>query len=128
LYLVDAASGATNEVGPRGVNVFELDWAGGKVVGVCTDEPTESAWYDAWIGLIDLEARTAERVHAAQWQLQSPCISPGGRVAWIEGFASDRGVVTGTVNVLGVGPLAPELDVTWIAFADDETLWCAGAR
>jgi dipeptidyl aminopeptidase/acylaminoacyl peptidase len=128
LYLVDARSGATAEAGPPGVNVFELGWAGGQVAAVCTDEPSESAWYDAWIGLIDLEARTVERVHAAEWQLQSPCVSPGGRVAWIEGFASDRGVVTGTVHVLGVGPVAPELDVTWIAFADEETLWCAGAR
>src|SRR5262245_59965191 len=43
LYLVDAESGDTREVGPLGVNVFELDWAGGKVAAVCTDLPTESA-------------------------------------------------------------------------------------
>jgi dipeptidyl aminopeptidase/acylaminoacyl peptidase len=128
LYRVDAVSGATTEVGPPGINVFELGWAGGKVAAVCTEDPSESAWYEAWIGLIDLDARSVERVHAAEWQLQSPCISPGGRVAWIEGFASDRGCVTGTVNVLGVGPLAPELDVTWIAFADEDTLWYAGWR
>jgi len=126
LYLVDADSGATREVQPEGVNVFEFGWAGGKVAAVCTDEPSESAWYDAWIGLIDIEARSVERVHTPEWQLQCPRISPGGRVAWIEGFASDRAVVTGTVNVYGAGPLAPELDVTWIDFADDETLWYAG--
>jgi dipeptidyl aminopeptidase/acylaminoacyl peptidase len=128
LYLVDAESGATREVQPAGVNVFEFDWAGGKVAAVCTDEPSESAWYDAWIGLIDIEARTVERVHTPEWQLQCPRISPGGRIAWIEGFASDRAVVTGTVNVHGVGPLSPELDVTWIDFADEETLWFAGWR
>ena len=126
LYLVDADSGATREVQPEGVNVFEFGWAGGKVAAVCTDEPSESAWYDAWIGLIDIEARSVERVHTPEWQLQCPRISPGGRVAWIEGFASDRAVVTGTVNVYSAGPLAPELDVTWIDFADDETLWYAG--
>ena len=128
LYLVDAESGATREVQPEGVNVFEFGWAGGKVAAVCTDEPSESAWYDAWIGLIDIEARTVERMHTPEWQLQCPRISPGGRIAWIEGFASDRGVVTGTVNVHGVGPLAPELDITWIEFADEETLWYAGWR
>jgi dipeptidyl aminopeptidase/acylaminoacyl peptidase len=126
LYRVDAVSGATTEVGPPGINVFELGWAGGKVAAVCTEDPSESAWYEAWIGLIDLDARSVERVHVAEWQLQSPCISPGGRVAWIEGFASDRGCVTGTVHVLGVGPLAPERDVTWIAFAGEDTLWYAG--
>jgi dipeptidyl aminopeptidase/acylaminoacyl peptidase len=126
LYLVDAESGATRVVSPAGVNVFELDWAGGKVAAVCTEDPSESAWYDAWIGLVDLDTRTVERVHAPEWQLQSPCISPGGRVAWIEGFASDRGVVAGTAHVLGTGSLAPGTDVTWIAFRDENSLWYAG--
>jgi dipeptidyl aminopeptidase/acylaminoacyl peptidase len=128
LWLVDAATGDTREAGPEGVNVFELGWAGGKVAAICTDEPSEGAWYDAWIGLIDLDSRTVERIHTPQWQLQCPRISAGGRVAWIEGFASDRYVVCGTVHVLGVGPLAPELDVTWINFAGENTLCCAGRR
>jgi dipeptidyl aminopeptidase/acylaminoacyl peptidase len=128
LFLVDAESGGTREVTPEGVNVFEFDWAGGKVVAVCTDDPSEGAWYDAWIGLIEIESRTVERVHVPEWQLQCPRVSPQGRVAWIEGFASDRATVTGTVHVLDVGALAPELDVTWLAFADEETLWYAGWR
>jgi dipeptidyl aminopeptidase/acylaminoacyl peptidase len=128
LYLVDAESGATREVQPEGVNVFEFGWSGGKVAAVCTEDPSESAWYDAWIGLIDIEARSVERVHTPEWQLQCPRISPGGKIAWIEGFASDRAVVTGTVNAHGVGPIAPELDATWIDFADEETLWYAGWR
>jgi dipeptidyl aminopeptidase/acylaminoacyl peptidase len=128
LFLVDATSGAVREVSPEAVNVFEVGWAGGKAVAVCTEDPSESAWYDAWVGVIDLEARTVEKVYVPEWQLQCPRISPSGRVAWIEGFASDRAVVTGTVHALAAGPLAPELDVTWIDFADDETLWYAGWR
>lgn len=128
LYRVDARTGESREVGPPGVNVFEFDWAGREAVAVCTDDPSESAWYDAWIGVLDLSLRRADRIHDPEWQLQCPRISPGGRIAWIEGFASDRAVVTGTVHVHGVGPLAPELDVTWIAWADDETLWYAGSR
>ncbi len=128
LFLIDAATGDTREGSPDGVNVFEFDWAGGDAVAVCTEEPSESAWYNAWIGRLDLATRTATRVHTAEWQLQCPSISRGGRIAWIEGFASDRAVVTGTVNVLDVGPLAPELDVTWIAWADDDTLSYAGSR
>ena len=128
LYLVDAESGATRVVSPEGLNVFEFGWAGGKVAAVCTDEPSESAWYEAWIGLIDIDAGSVERVHTPEWQLQCPRISPGGRIAWIEGFASDRAVVTGTVSVHGVGPIASELDITWIDFADEDTLWYAGWR
>jgi dipeptidyl aminopeptidase/acylaminoacyl peptidase len=128
LWLVDAASGETRDVTPPGVNVFEVDWRGGDVAAVCTDDPSESAWYDAYVARIDVESRTAERLHEAEWQLQCPRISPGGRIAWIEGFASDRRVVTGTMHVDGVGPLAPELDVTWIDWDDDDTLWYAGSR
>jgi dipeptidyl aminopeptidase/acylaminoacyl peptidase len=128
LWLVDAATGDTQDVTPESVNVFELGWAGGKVAAVCSDEPSESAWYDAWLGLIDLEGRSVERVHTPKWQLQAPRISPGGRVAFVEGLSSDRGTLTGTVHVLGVGPIAPELDATWIDFADEETLWVAGWR
>jgi dipeptidyl aminopeptidase/acylaminoacyl peptidase len=128
LWLVDAESGETQDVTPEGVNVFEFGWAGGKAAAVCTDEPSESAWYDAWIGLIDLEARSVERVHTPKWQLQSPRVSPGGRVAFVEGFSSDRGTLTGTVQVAGRGPLAPELHATRIDFADEDTLWVAGWR
>ena len=128
LWLVDARTGETRDVTPENVNVFEFGWAGEKVAAVCTDEPSESAWYEAWIGLIDPETREVERVHTPTWQLQAPRVSPGGRVAFIEGFSSDRGVATGTVHVLGQGPVAPELHATWIEFADEETLWIAGWR
>jgi dipeptidyl aminopeptidase/acylaminoacyl peptidase len=128
LWLVDAGSGETQDVTPPEVNVFEVGWAGAKVAAVCTDEPSESAWYEAWVGLIDLEAREVERVHTPKWQLQAPRISPGGKVAFIEGFSSDRGVATGTVHVVGQEPIAPELHATWIEFADEDTLWVAGWR
>src|SRR5215831_16835603 len=128
LWLVDATSGETRDVMPEGTNVFEFDWAGGRAVAVCTDEPSESAWYDAWIGLLDLDARTVERVHTPRWQLQAPAISPGGQVAWVEGFSSDRGTLTGTVHVLGTGPIAPELHACWVEFADEHTLLVAGWR
>ncbi|HYX76423.1 MAG TPA: hypothetical protein VE757_04520, partial [Gaiellaceae bacterium] len=128
LWLVDAASGETHDVTPPGTNVFEVGWAGGKAVAVCTDEPSESAWYDAWLGLIDLEARTVERVHTAKWQLQAPAISPGGQVAFVEGFSSDRATLTGTVNVLGRGELRPDLHACWVEWADEQTLWVAGWR
>src|SRR3954465_5196821 len=128
LWLVDAETGETSDVAPRNVNDFGFGWSGGKVAAVCTEDPSESAWYDAWIGLIDVDVRTVERVHTPKWQLQAPRISPGGRIAWVEGFSSDRGTLTGTVHVLGQGPVAPELHASSIEFADDDTLWVAGWR
>jgi dipeptidyl aminopeptidase/acylaminoacyl peptidase len=128
LWLVDAATGQARDVTPPDTNVFEVGWAGGKAAAVCTDEPSESAWYDAWLGLIDLGARAVERVYTPKWQLQAPRISAGGQVAVVEGFSSDRGTLTGTVHVVGKGSIAPELHATWIEFADEETLWVAGWR
>ena len=128
LWLVDAGTGATEDATPPGTNVFELGWAGGGVAAVCTDDPSESAWYDAWIGLIDLDARSVERAHTPERQLQSPAISAGGQVAFVEGLSSDRGTLTGTVHVVGHGPLAPELHASWVEWADEETLLVAGWR
>jgi dipeptidyl aminopeptidase/acylaminoacyl peptidase len=128
LFLVDAATGETRQVSPEGTNVFEFDWVGGDAVVVYTDDPSESGWYSASLGLLDVRSRTLTPIHQPLWQLQCPRITPEGRVAWIEGLGSDRGVVTGTVFVLGGGALAPELDVTWLSFADEETLWYAGWR
>ena len=129
LYLVDAESGATREVQPDGVNVFEFDWAGGKVAAVCTDEPSESAWYDAWIGLIDLETRggrarsTSPSGSCSVRSSRRADASPGSRASRPTAESSPARCTSH-----GVGPLAPELDVTWIDFADEETLWYAGWR
>jgi len=82
------------------VAFVEFGGARGKVAAVCTDKPSESAWYDAWVGLVDIDERSVEKIHAPQWQLQAPRILPEGRVAWIEGFSSDRGVATGTGVIL----------------------------
>ena len=89
LWTIDVDSGKARDVTPAGVNVFEFDWRGGKVAAVCTNEPSESAWYDAYVALLDLEGGTADRVHEPEWQLQAPRISPGGRVAWIASSTRD---------------------------------------
>ena len=128
LYSVDVSSGETSEVGPSGVNVWEVDWRGGAVVAVVSDDPSESAWYRASLALLDLDARSAETIHTTDWQLSVPRLSPdGGRVAFVEGFCSDRGILAGSTSVLELGSgaareLAPDLDVSWLKWRDDSTL------
>jgi dipeptidyl aminopeptidase/acylaminoacyl peptidase len=133
LYRVDVASGETTEVGPERTNVWEFDWRGGaQVAAICTDEPSESAWYDAYVAVLDVEARTARRLYEPEWQAQAVRLSPdGSRVAFAEGLASDRQAVSGTVRVLeldGAGrprELGPA-EASWLAWRDDETLWFCG--
>jgi dipeptidyl aminopeptidase/acylaminoacyl peptidase len=134
LYRVDAATGETSEVSPEGVNVWEFDWRGGAAAAICSDEPSESTWYDAYVALLDLDDCSARTLHVPEWQIQGPKLSPDGtRVAFLEGFCSDRGILAGTVRVVDVGdagvrPLAAELDVGMVAWRDDETLLYAGWR
>jgi dipeptidyl aminopeptidase/acylaminoacyl peptidase len=133
LFRVEAESGATAEVGPEGLNVWEFDWRD-FVVAVCSDDPSESAWYDARLAVLDLDVRSARTLRIPEWQIQGPRISPDGtRVAFVEGFCSDRGLLAGTVHVLDVAggearPLAPELDVGMVAWQDDATLLYAAWR
>ena len=68
----------------------------------------------------------------------APAVSPDGRVvAYVEGWASDRGLLAGEVRLLRPGrqarprparlaPLHADLDVTWLCWAADGRLWLAG--
>jgi dipeptidyl aminopeptidase/acylaminoacyl peptidase len=68
-------------------------------------------------------------VHLPDWQLQSPAIDrEGGHAAFVEGFASDRICVTGTVTVVDLKngesrKLAPELDVAHVRWLADGRLF-----
>jgi dipeptidyl aminopeptidase/acylaminoacyl peptidase len=133
LYTVDVANGATEEVGPADVHVFEVDWDGERAAAICADEPTESAWYDAYLALLDLDARTAERLYEPEWQIQCPRLA-GDSVCFVEGFCSDRGVLAGDLKVLDltrrtVSHIEVEgTDVSSVTRSDDGRLWFAGLR
>jgi dipeptidyl aminopeptidase/acylaminoacyl peptidase len=132
VFRVDVESGETTEVGPAGVTVWELGWRGGAVaVAVVSDDPSESGWYDAYLALLDLEARTAKRLYEPEWQVQAVRLSPdASRAAFVEGLASDREVVSGTVRILELaGGDAREVAATeasWLEWRDAGGLWFCG--
>jgi dipeptidyl aminopeptidase/acylaminoacyl peptidase len=134
LYLVDAETGETAVASPEGLNVFEFDWDGRKTVAVCSDEPSESAWYGAYLALLDVDARAAERLHQPEWQIEHACLSgDGGAVCFVEGFCSDRGVLAGDVKVLDLSTretreLPTGCDVSYLQRAGDREFWFAGWR
>lgn len=135
LYRIDLDSGATTELSPLGSNVWEFGWSGGgQVVAVVSDDPTESAWFGAHVALLDLDTREARSVYEPDWQLQSPVISADGRhVAFVEGLASDRMIVTGTTTVVelasgAVNRLAPDHDVVTLRWLDRDRLFYVGTR
>lgn len=143
LYRVDVATGRTVAASPEHLNVWEFDWDGAdRVVAVLTDDPSESAWYAAFLGIFGFASPSERRLYSPRWQLACPRIAPdGARVAFLEGLCSDRGSLVGTVKVLDLdlGPdpdphrdttsqPAPELDVAALLWRDDRRLWYAGLR
>jgi dipeptidyl aminopeptidase/acylaminoacyl peptidase len=134
LYLVDAETGETTVVSPERVNVFELDWDGELAVAVCSDEPSESAWYNAYLALLDFDARTAERLYEPEWQIESPCVSGDGKtVCFAEGFCSDRGVLAGDVKALDLSSrevrhIETGFDASFLQRAGERDFWVAGWR
>ena len=134
LYTIDAGTGETARVGPDGLNVWELDWRGGDVAAVVSDDPSESGWYRSRLVVIDLERGSARTIHEPAMQIAYPTLSPDVRaVAFVEGFCSDRGILLGETTVVPAAGgearvLAPEIDAGCLAWRDERTLWFAGAR
>jgi dipeptidyl aminopeptidase/acylaminoacyl peptidase len=132
LFLIDVESGETTEVSPEGVHLFEFDWDGEHAVAVCADEPTESAWYNAYLALLDLESRSADRLYEPEWQIQGPRLSASGdTVCFVEGFCSDRGVLAADVKALdldgrSVRGIETGYDVSFLHRRDDRRFWFAG--
>lgn len=134
LYRVEVPSGKTTEVGPVGLTVWDFDAVDGCVVGVLSADPSESGWYQAFLGVLDLQRRTARRLYSPDWQIAHPRLSPdGGRIAFLEGICSDRGSEVGTVKVVDVRSgalteLCGDIDVASLAWRDDTRLWYSGRR
>jgi dipeptidyl aminopeptidase/acylaminoacyl peptidase len=131
---VDAGGGETAEVGPPGVSVWELDLVDpSTAVGLVSDDPSESGWYRARLALLDLRARTLRDLWVPEHQVQGPVVDPTGtRVAVLEGWSSDRGLVAGDIRLFDLAsgrrlPFDAELsDVSSIGWLDEHTLWFAG--
>ncbi len=134
LLRVDVEGGATDEVGPEGVAVWEIDLVDGSTaVALVSDDPSESGWYRARLALLDLDARTVRDLWIPDHQVQGPVADPAGtRVAVLEGWSSDRGLVAGDIRIFDLTsgdrlPFDPGIsDISSIGWLDPDTLWFAG--
>ncbi len=133
LWLVDAATGTAAPVSPDDLAVWEFaPVPGGGAVVVGSGDPSEAGWYHASLIVLDAAGQRTRVLRESPWQLSSPTVSPDGqRVAYVEGWASDRGLLAGEVQLSGLdgtgtGMLAADVDVTWLSWAADGRLWLAG--
>jgi dipeptidyl aminopeptidase/acylaminoacyl peptidase len=133
LFLVDPASGETEEVGPPGQSVWEVDWDGdATMIGLVSDDPSGNGWYGGRLAALDPRARTARVLYEGKRSLEGVVISPDSRhVAVIEGYTSDPGLLVGSVTIVDLADASatdpwPGLEtVGRVAWADDDRLWYA---
>jgi dipeptidyl aminopeptidase/acylaminoacyl peptidase len=133
LFRIDVTTGHAREVGPDGLSVWEADWDGtSTVVALVSDDPSGNGWYHGRLVTLDLEARTARTILEPRRILEGVALSPDAtRVAVVEGYSSDPGLLIG--NVLVVDLTTGRIDDPWpdlqtvgrVAWAGDDHLWYA---
>lgn len=118
------------------INVWEANWCGpDKIVAVTSDDHGEGSWYAAMLSLIDANSGIATPLFTPVDQIGVPRGSPdGSRIAFIQAFCSDRGLVAGQLSVLDLGSreltIVPTnaIDITSIEWRDGVSLHLAGIR
>lgn len=136
LFRIDAATGATIEVGPADLNVWEFSLLpdGKGAVAVCSADAAERGWHHPKVMLLDFARRSAKLVYESDWQIQGISVSPDGkRVALTEGWSSDRGLLAGEPKIVDIATgkatalAGDELsNVTQLSWRDDNALWFCG--
>jgi dipeptidyl aminopeptidase/acylaminoacyl peptidase len=133
LFLIHLASGDVAEVGPPDLSVWEADWDGdATVVAIVSRDHSGSGWYQGVLARLDLETRTARTLYEPGWQMEGVALSAdASRVVVIEGYASDHGLLSGSVMVTDVATgttTDPWLDLQTVgraSWCDGDSLWYA---
>jgi dipeptidyl aminopeptidase/acylaminoacyl peptidase len=133
LLEIDLASSEVTEVGPPGVSVWEVDGVADDVVVVLvSDDPGTAGWYRSVVARLDLGRRAAETVYQPTWALEGLALSPDGRrAAVVEGYASDPGLLSGSVMIVDLtdgtttDPWPDLQTVGLVEWIDPGSLWYA---
>ena len=132
LLMLDLASGDSAEIGPPDTDIWEVDWDGdGLAVAIASvDPPGGSGWYAANVVRLDFDTRTALTLYEPTWQIEWLALSPDGtRAAVTEGYASDHGLLKGSVKIVDLVDRTttdpwPDLETVGIAsWIDTDSLW-----
>lgn len=102
LWIYSVETDTATRVSPDGLNCWEATWCGnGQVATVASDDPSEDAWYDATLRLIDTQRGTVEELFRSKSQLAMPTCSPDAtHIAIVQAICSDRGVVAGDLAII----------------------------
>lgn len=121
---------------PADLWIWEASWVGPRAfLALVSDLAEPPDWYRARLVLIETVTGTHEELY--QPELQAGCLSasPDGRTAsWIEGLASDRGMIAGAPVTLDLTSRTTrradlgDWEITDLRWRDDKTLGYLGLR
>lgn len=136
LWLCDAATGAAKPVTQPPHNVWEASWCGdGAIAIVRSGDHSESSWWTSTLALMDLGTGAIEELYVPTYHIGAPAGSPDGRrIAFIEAFCSDRGVICGALMDFNLTTRqaqaldTKDVDVSDLVWRDAAILHYAGHR
>lgn len=133
LLAVDPVAGHVRHVSPEQLSVWQwADLPDGRAVAVCSPRPSEDGWYEPTLAILGPAPEDCKVLHTSAWQLANPVVAPNGRrVAFVEGWGSDRGYLAGEIRLVDLDsgsavevPVAA--DVTSLSWERDGSLWFGG--
>ncbi|OBQ71565.1 S9 family peptidase [Mesorhizobium loti] len=127
--------GAARPLTAPPLNVWEASWSGnGSIVALVSDDHSEGSWYRAHLALVDAGSGSARTIHTPKDQIGCVRGGPGGdKVAFVQAFCSDRGLVAGLLSILDLKTGAvviadtPGIDVTSVEWRSATVIHFAGA-
>lgn len=136
LWIYELGSDRLHRVSKPVLNMWEAVWLGqDRILGVVSDSPTENAWYEASMAVLDVKTGSHRIVYRGKQQLGLPVASPSGSTAaFVDCLSSDRGGVAGEAILLDVEEESSQrlnlngVDVTWLQWLDEERLCFIGLR
>ena len=101
-WIYDLKTDTTRELSADGYNIWEAVWHGGdSILAIASSGATEGDWYRSDLVLIDAQNGATKEFYRPQGQIGVPAATAcGGRIAFVEGLSSDRGVVVGDLRLI----------------------------
>lgn len=137
VWRVDVDAASLEPLTPSDVSVWEFTpMVGDRLIAIASSDPSEAGWYRSTLSILGPSPLERRDIYEATWQMTSPTLSPDGtRVAFVEGWSSDRGLGNGQVRCVGIDDaqvvdveIDASTDVTWLHWDQDDRLWFAGWR